>query len=75
MMMAWNNISSDKTMMMGDDRSDLVIGRDVLDLGSHRRTNMVPGFSPEALCDHMTALNLGRPGQFDLPNVPDVREI
>jgi hypothetical protein len=49
-----------------------VIGSDILDIGTRkgRRQREDPFFVAAP-----AALTLGTPGQFDLPNVPDVRQL
>jgi hypothetical protein len=53
--------------------SSLVIGHDILDIGSHKfdanRTDQRAIGSGAMI---PTRLALGEPGQFDVPNVPDV---
>ena len=46
-----------------------VIGNDILDIGSSKNRKQQQGFVAPS------ALTLGRPGQFDVPNVPDVRSL
>ena len=53
-----------------DGQSFPRIGTDILNLGSRRGYNTKSHDNPR---DHITALTLGRPGQFDVPNVPNVR--
>ena len=54
-----------------DGQSFTRIGTDILNLGSRRGYNNTK--SHDNPRDHITALTLGRPGQFDVPNVPNVR--
>ena len=44
-----------------------VIGNDILDIGSSKNRKRQEGFVAPS------DLTLGRPGQFEVPNVPDVR--
>ena len=44
-----------------------VIGNDILDIGSAKNRKQQEGFVAPS------ELTLGRPGQFDVPNVADVR--
>lgn len=47
------------------DPSPMVIGNDILSLGSRKQTRRANGDAPPVDM-------FGAPGQFDVPNVPDV---
>ena len=58
-------------LQLGCGGQPFTIGRDVLNVGSRRKvTPMLE--NDDALQEHIPTLTFGRPGQFDVPNVPDV---
>ena len=55
---------------MAEFAAPVSVGNDILDIGSRKARRQRGGFDPMA--PH-SALTLGRPAQFDVPNVSNVR--
>lgn len=57
---------------MAEFAAPLPVGNDILDIGSRKARRQRGGFEPMA---PPSALTLGRPAQFDVPNVSNVSDI